>query len=430
MKAFMTRKLRITIGVIITIALTLGGLWSLTSRMALKTSVNKYSEFYAEAKKHNVDVVLAGSSHMIDGVYPMELWDDYGIVSYNLGIHGSLIPTTYWTVKNMLDYNTPRLVVLDCALAYEEIKTNETYSFVHQAFDAVPLSVNKLKAIYDLLDDPVMDEKINSGEVVVTEKRIPGGLIWNYSVYHGRYDELNEEDFEKYENRTKGAELKVTVATPNKIPEYNDDCYLSEETVGIEYLRKTIELCKENNIDILLTYIPFPYVEADIETANTISRIAAEYDVNFINFLNMDLVNYDTDMFDEYSHLNVSGANKVTKYIGEFINENYDIPDNRNNPEFASWNDALYQYEKELVNLISISESFEEGLMLINYDKYRSVVSVKDSKVLDDRRIADLLDNANTMGITEVLTDDSQPCDYIIDVYNRESGELYIHKEY
>lgn len=34
------------------------------------------------------DVLFFGNSHMANGVFPMELWNDYGIVSYNLAGFG------------------------------------------------------------------------------------------------------------------------------------------------------------------------------------------------------------------------------------------------------------------------------------------------------------------------------------------------------
>ena len=43
----------------------------------------KYSAFYEETQP--IDVYFLGTSHVMDAVYPMELWRDYGIVSYNFG---------------------------------------------------------------------------------------------------------------------------------------------------------------------------------------------------------------------------------------------------------------------------------------------------------------------------------------------------------
>ena len=61
----------------------------------------------------DIDVLFLGNSHAADYV-PMELWEQYGVTSYNLAISGIPIPVTYWTLMNALDHASPKLVVLDC----------------------------------------------------------------------------------------------------------------------------------------------------------------------------------------------------------------------------------------------------------------------------------------------------------------------------
>ena len=86
----------------------LSGLSDITER---KESKNKFSDFYEQ--EENYDVLFIGSSHVLNGVFPMELWKDYGIVSYNLSGHGSRGAVNYWILKNALEYTTPKLVVID-----------------------------------------------------------------------------------------------------------------------------------------------------------------------------------------------------------------------------------------------------------------------------------------------------------------------------
>ena len=55
-----------------------------------KDSRYKYEPFFEQ--EENFDVLFLGTSHVMDGVFPMELWNDYGIVSYNLGGNGNYLP--------------------------------------------------------------------------------------------------------------------------------------------------------------------------------------------------------------------------------------------------------------------------------------------------------------------------------------------------
>ena len=59
------------------------------------------------------DVLFLGDSIMNTGVFPMEIWEKYGIAGYNIASYGNTLPITYWALQNALDYAAPKLVVLD-----------------------------------------------------------------------------------------------------------------------------------------------------------------------------------------------------------------------------------------------------------------------------------------------------------------------------
>ena len=97
---------------LIVVCLTVAILAGLTGIVENKSSLQKYTQFFEQ--EGDFDVLFLGSSKVINGVLPMELWNDYGIVSYNLGGHANTIPTSYWVLRNALEHTTPKCVVLDC----------------------------------------------------------------------------------------------------------------------------------------------------------------------------------------------------------------------------------------------------------------------------------------------------------------------------
>ena len=52
--------------------------------------------------------------------------------------------------------------------------------------------------------------------------------------------------------------------------------------------------------------------------------------------------------FYDWNHVNLSGADKVTSYLGQYLVENYDLPDNRNNHEYESWNKECKIWNDEM----------------------------------------------------------------------------------
>ena len=64
-----------------------------------------------------------------------------------------------------------------------------------------------------------------------------------------------------------------------------------------------------------------------------------EEGVTYIDFNKMyDELSLDftTDMAEKV-HLNFSGTKKLTEYLGNYIVNNYDIPDRRGDAKYSSW---------------------------------------------------------------------------------------------
>lgn len=396
----MRNSIKRILSCIITICLTVALLGKLTDLMERKSSDEKYADFFENPE---CEVFFMGTSHVINGVFPMELWDDYGIVSYNFGGHSNQMATTYWTMENALDYATPKVVVIDCFSFSSNWKCSDKFSFLHQSFDAFPTSITKIKAIWDLLDDPYLEEAIANGKTRKSdEPRTKIGLLWDYSVYHSRWKELSQNDFEPKKNLEKGAESRIGVVR-GKLEKIDPSEKTGLGTVGEEYLRKAIEDCKDRGIEVLLTYLPFPANEQQQREANYIYDLAKEYDVNYINFLDMELINYQTDCYDENHHLNPSGARKVTDYLGKYLVENYDIKDNRGNSDYDFWYEDYREYENLKDSNLCKQTSIVNYLMLLSNEKADIVLDIRNKDLFKNAWIMDLLANigVNTNQLNE-----------------------------
>lgn len=262
-----------------------------------KASVAKYKDFFAQ--EENFDVLFFGHSRMWNAIFPMDLWNQNGIVSYNFGGPGNRMATNYWIMMNAFEYTTPKLVVVDCSGIRENSKIPSSKEHVHTSLDSFPLTGTKIDAIKDLFDD--------------TKRRWE--FVWDYSIYHNRWNELSEEDFLNTGEFEKGAQSKVGIEVPESYDKISSDKKIKRNKVSMDYLYMIIEECKKRDIEVLLTYIPFPAEEVFQKEANTVRDIAEEYNLNYVNFLEMDIVDFETDMYDS-SHLNASGARKITQYMG------------------------------------------------------------------------------------------------------------------
>lgn len=290
--------------------------------------------YYSEPRD-SLDVVFVGSSHIMCGVYPMELWNDYGVASYNFASSAQVLPQSYYQVREALRTQTPKLMVIDCSGAVYDSLLGST-DYVHVQFDNMRLSPVKFMAINDL----------------VKNKKDRLEYYFNIYKFHSRWKEIKPYDFAKISGTTKGAHINTAVvkdSTNIEIIPQNDTTEMYDNVK--KYLIKIIELCKENNIETLLLSIPSCSAEQNQRRYNEVYKIADEYGLTYLNLMYyLDEMNFDftTDMNDLY-HCNTSGAKKVTQFLGKYFSENYDLPDRRTDPDYKYWEKQYSEYKQKYV---------------------------------------------------------------------------------
>ena len=335
-----------------------------SSVLKRKESDVKYQPFLRSGMEY--DVLFMGNSHMVNGVFPMELWDQHGIAAYNIAGYGNTLPVSYWAMRNAFDYASPRLMVIDISNVSKEYKLTGSSGDLHKALDCYPLSLTKLMAVHDLIDDPsTMDDDGNLYMDMKWEYLLPLGK------YHSRWNDLSRSDFIPDFSLQKGAEAIVNVAVPREYEIFEDGYATEENGWGFVYLRRMIEECQNRGIDVLLTHLPFPTKEYQQQDANAVRYIAEEYGVNFVDLAYMDqVVDYQTDLFDSSSHLNASGGQKVTDFLGKYIVDHYDIPDRRTDPAYSHWAQEYDAYLQKKIGDIRRQSRHDHALMLLHDESF------------------------------------------------------------
>lgn len=292
-----------------------------------KDAYEKYEAFFRE--ENDFDVLFFGSSNMQLMVNPLQLWSEQGITSYNFGNTSERLPVTYWTIKNALEYTNPKVVVIEVSQYGDSLKYKDMYS-VHLAWDRFPLSMTKIKAVYDILEpsDPRYE------------------LLFDIILYHDRWKELTAEDFSGKFSRERGYAPNYEYIVYER-PEYEwrvDEAAV--ETEGVRYLERTVEELQAAGIQVVFVHSPEVNSEEKQARINAASVTAQKYGVPFIDFTVMDesVVYYATDMSDT-DHVNIQGATKLTHYLGEYLMNNYKLTSHVGDESYADW-DADYEQFK------------------------------------------------------------------------------------
>ena len=395
-----------TIQRVLSAALFLAVLTVLLSSLSFVTEYKggreKVSPFLERAEQ--TDVLFFGDSHAYSAIYPMELWADYGIAAYNLANYNLPIPASYWVMRNALRTCNPKVVVLDVNQIWEQEKLCESSSDMHTGLDGFPLSRTKLEAIFDLMDDPlVTDNKGNLYQDLRSEFIVP------FIKYHSRWNELTLQDLKPDYNQELGGERNIYVAEPEAYA--LTDSIADEQGYGFVYLRRFIEYCQDQGIRVLLVNLPYPCPNNNEEQlyTNAVWYTAEEYGVEYIDFVYMDqIVDYSTDCYDPASHLNPSGAWKVTDFIGQHLSQAYALPDHRQEAAYAAWH-SYYAAYREL-KLQSIREETEpySFLMLLADPSFSTVLLLpENSAVYTDDLAFQLVQNAGRRHLMMEDTDDA-----------------------
>lgn len=321
-----------------------------------KTSRERYAEFWSEPDAY--DVWFLGTSHMYYAVQPMDLWKEYGIRSYNLAAPASLIPQVYWTLKNALNYGRPKAVVVDCYHIERDFRINTNkIAQMHTGLDSIPLSRSKFEAVFDLFD--------------TTELRME--FLFDFYMYHNRWEEIGAEDFKPEYSVQKGALLSSTVNdVSGRLKPIDQTDKRVKETDGYVYFRKIIELCQSRNIPVILTSIPFCAPKSVQRILNGVSGLSEEYRVPFLNLtyepaLSLD---YQTDFWD-WGHVNRAGAKKITHYIGSYLNEQLNLQKTRpDQTTEQKWNDAYLVYRDSYTQWIREEENLNDYLTWLSDEAY------------------------------------------------------------
>lgn len=380
-----------------------------------KEAKEKYTDFFES--ETNFDVIFLGTSHTWNTVLPMELWQGYGISSYNWGYSNCTPAESYYIFKDVIKYTEPKLVVLDMFGLMEYQEGNGKYrqdriEQQHVQFDEIPFSMNKLQAALDVFDN--------------YEHRLD--YVFNMMMYHNRWDELDERDFNVKISPEKGASMLTGLGWA----EYNQ---ISEsqkrelDSVNYDYFIKFLNFCHEEDIPVLCVYLPFPASGNNQKAANSIGDVIDIYlDTEYVNMLNLGIVDFSTDMYADNNHLNFTGACKVTDWLGEYLTENYDLDDYSDNEHWLEDHKEYVEYKAENIrNLWSLNDKL---LSTYGGDFDVELVLTSDNDLYKaDRHVRTFMDNLDINGSVEyespgLLYYNNQECDALLRIYKSDTFEL------
>lgn len=279
---------------------------------------------FTEDDPQTIDIVCLGNSDAYSAFAPITLWENFGYTSTVCASPHQLINDSRTLLENVRKTQDVKLVFLDVDLMYDGKQIDEVISTRPTIFDN-----------FFQTADP------ESFETFV-ERKFP------VFTYHNLWK--NQKKKSKRREYSHGYVLiKDTVKIPkSNYMEVTDEMDYPIST-NINALKSFVLYCRNNDIDVVLVEMP-SVTSWNYARHNAMQEISDEMGVEFLDLnLAYDEIGIDqTNCFrDKGNHLNHESAVAVTKYFGNYIQQNYDIEDHRNDSRYSErWDSDTANYKK------------------------------------------------------------------------------------
>lgn len=364
-----------------------------------KLYIYDFKEFYN--LESNLDVIFLGTSHIQFSMSPMEIWNKYGIITYNRATPSQHYKLTYFLEKEIFQLYKPKLLIIDIyyLLTLTDYNRNKRADITLYGLNNKYSTYLGFKEIFGYNTNEVF-KKMN---------------ITN--IFHTRWKELTRYDFEKdkfWYGRFFGTYTifpewqKMHMINKQKIPniiQNSKKSIIDNET--LTYIDKIVSIAKNNNTSVLFINTPTATFDNDIlSLLSSFNTYASTNNIDFVDYntmtkkLNLD---YASDFLDKL-HLNLYGSRKVMDHLIPYIIEHYNIPNRKNDPAYASWNEDYIKYARA-INREEIRElkSFDDWKKQAFYDNYTVLLSTNGDVL---KKLPDTLkNNLKSFGLTKYNTD-------------------------
>lgn len=317
-------------------------------------------------QKDSVDVLFVGSSHVKHSVSPLQIYEETGVTSYNLGTPSQSPEMAAALLRSAFDAQHPKVVMLDVSELY---KTSFEDAPWRRIIDNLPLSGSKLCAAweYSKLYAWSNTEAQKSGASFYTERaqdRLKSffSAVFPLYYYHSRWPELSAYDFtdvneagylkgyfinsrhvpgevtaeemnEEVRERSSGSTLWTLDYAYGQKSRETEESTVQYRTQVPEQSRKLLEqmkeLCEANGASLVLFKVPSvydPYLYGSAWTEGkyeAVRQTAEEMDLPYLDLLYDRDIGYDvqTDSADGGLHCNYSGARKVSAALASYLTD-------------------------------------------------------------------------------------------------------------
>lgn len=279
----------------------------------------KIPDFY---KEKEWDVLFFGTSQGYCTFSPAVL-EEHGLSSYNRSRQQQPINYTYYYIKDALDNSDVDVIVLETyGLTYWEghdVFSDE--SVRDSSLNDMRYSWIKYQAVTECVD-----KEAQIGYLFPLDKYHSNWEKLDYSSVSALWNDITERYYKEKSDR--GFYGWEDVQECGYLPEelLNSEVRRELFELNLRYLNLIYEECRKTDTKLVLARAPLPCETYIIECMNTLEDWAKLHQVDFINYMDLTEeigLDWSKDSLDGGTHLNVSGAQKVSEHMAVYLQQNY-----------------------------------------------------------------------------------------------------------
>lgn len=253
-----------------------------------------------------IDAIFIGNSECLYAFSPVQIWQEYGISSFNCGTNNQKPYRTEDLLRIMFTTQHPKIVVMEPHMLFVPHYWYESY---------IPILGMYLPVIRN----------------------------------HDQWKPLQWRHWFRETEPMSVDPAKGYTFSSDSLPPTNTEYMVFTDTIkpvnswDVYRVHQIKKLCDKNNAQLVLVSVPSA-LNWSYPCHNGVQAFADELGVPYIdlNLLTDEVpIDWSKDTKDHGDHLNSYGAQKVTAYMGKYLQNTGLFHDKRTSPDYAHWNTLI-----------------------------------------------------------------------------------------
>ena len=311
--------------------------WSMDSQSA--------RGIYAE-EKDSLDMLYIGGSVCLMSWQPYEAWDESGIASYSYGWSSLTSYNVVPLVQEAMERQSPKLLVVDLRV-FQLTEDEGKPSDIALERNMLGTSPHRMAVIDNIFEYHTDLEPADTRT----------SFVFDIIRSHGTWRSISENSF-KYAltgivaSETKGYRPTSDLGDKHAVVHLNDNSEVTGSSPvsyrAEEDLRYFIDFAKQEGFDVLFVAAPYSESATEREQYNYLARIIQENGYEYLNSNDMiDEIGIDnTNDFYDARHLNIFGAEKYTRWLANYLQSRYEVPDRRGGSLNSTWSEGYRKWRE------------------------------------------------------------------------------------